>query len=271
VTISRVGKHLCLEASGNLPRNGCGTPDTYGYLPGAPVSLQGGGGPAGYDLAGPVIRQVRKVSLVLSDGAVLDLYPVRFDGGHWIGLEIPAQLRIVRAVAFTGRGELAYAIPFYERAGSMPNFVRWLRPGQPVPPVLTRTVGSGVFGGKRWSVVVHAGPWGWCVVPYLLGESADLACGTAPSLGTASFLAGGALTPGQARWTVGWVSGPVALLAVTLADGTTVRIPTVLVSGGRMFATVIAGSRPRVTRWAAYDAAGRRLYGGAGRPGWFGP
>lgn len=244
---------LCFRASGNLPEMGCGSPgDEATY----PAVLDGAGGGSIEALYGGVVSQVRRVTIELSDGVVLNLHPVRFAGDRWIALELPTKLAVTRVVAYSRSGELAYAIPFTAAGGGLPSVELWLRPGQPVPREFTRLIGSGVVAGKRWSVTVHAGPWGQCVV-------VDL-----PAPG------GGACWPpsrqpgpiaGSADWILGAARPKVSYLELTMTDGSTQRVPTVQVGSLRLYAIVFT-HRSQIARWAAYDASGHRLYGGHGAP-----
>jgi len=59
----------------------------------------------------------------------------------------------------------------------------------------------------------------------------------------------------------------VSYLAMSLKNGGTVRIPVVNVAVERLRLYAVAIFRPSlIAGWGAYDAHGRRLYGGSGAP-----
>jgi hypothetical protein len=263
ITLRWMGKNLCVGISAKLPDANCGAADAVATA-GWPTILEAIGNGATNALYGISAGQVRQVNLVLSDGAVLDLRPVRFARHHWVGVELPAKLAVTRVVAYSRTGELAYAIPFTAVQGGLPSIEDWLRPGQPMPREFTRPIGSGVSAGKRWSVTIHAGPWGQCAVIDIPGDSGGGGCWPPtrqPGLVTGS---GG---PTDLPWSfVAAVRPKVRYLVLSLTDGTTRRVPTVQVGGLRFYALVIIRG-PRIARWSAYDASGHRLYGGQGAPG----
>lgn len=261
ITLSWQGGLLCVGTSGNLPRAGCG--DKYSYALAWPVTLDGSGGSGVNALYGKVARQVQRVSIELSDGAVLNLHPVSFDRQRWIGVELPAKLTVTQAVAYSRSGVLRYAIPFTAARGSLPSFQAWLRPGQPVPPTFTRLIGSGVSGGKRWSVALHSGPWGQCVVPAIPGDSGGGGCWTAASRRPGLVLGTGSLNDG---WAVGVTRPGVSYLVFSMTDGSTRHVPVVRV-GKVPYYVIVTLHGPAIAHWAAYDASGHRLYGGQGAPG----
>ena len=74
---------------------------------------------------------VTHVVISLPDGEVVSLAPVSWRGRSWVAVLLPARLPIVRAVLYTSRGELAYAVPFRDTSqfdvGGSP--ARLARPG----------------------------------------------------------------------------------------------------------------------------------------------
>ena len=261
ITLSWQGKNLCVGTSADVPQSGCGPSDSYAAT--WPATLDGSGGGAVNALYGAVTARVTRVSVVLSDDVVLNLRPVGFGGQRWIGVELPAKLTVVKVVAYSRGGELAYAIPFTAARGGLPSVQDWLRPGDRAPRQFARLIGSGVSAGKRWSITVHAGPWGQCAVAAIPGDSGNVGCWPASRQAGGIMGSGG---PAQLPWWIIAAAGPrVSYLALSMTDGTTRRVPTVQVGNVRLYAIVLLGG-PRIGGWAAYDAAGHRLYGGRGAP-----
>jgi hypothetical protein len=262
VTLTKQGRFLCVGTSGDLPRAGCRRPSDYWAA--WPATLNGVGGGAVNALYGVVAAQVRRVSVVLSDGVVLNLRSVGFDGRRWIGFELPAQLTVTKVVAYSRSHELAYTIPFTAARGDMPSIESWLRPGERVPRQFTRLIGSGVSAGKKWSVTVHAGPWGQCVVPAIPGNSGSRGCWPATQR-KAGVIMGSGDTTTYPWWIIAAARARVSYLVLSMTDGTTRQVPTVQVGKVRLY-TIVMISGPRIAHWAAYDASGHRLYGGRGAP-----
>lgn len=171
---------------------------------------------------------------------------------------------MTRVVAYSRSGELAYAIPFTASGGSMPMVEDWLRPGEPMPSEFTRLIGSGATAGRRWSVTLHAGPWGNCVVLAIQGDSATADCWSGSTHQTGLIISAGGAAD-LPWWVIGGARPTVSYLVLSMADGSTRHVPTVQVGKLRLYAIVIIHG-PRIARWAAYDASGRRLYGGHGSP-----
>jgi hypothetical protein len=262
ITLSWQGKYLCARTSGNsLSGNDCGPSDSYAATD--PVTLIGTGNGRISALYGTVTGQVRRVSIVLSDGVALDLRPVRFSGDRWVGLELPVKLAVTQVVAYSRSGELAHAIPFTAVRGGLPSIEAWLRPEQPAPREFARLIGSGVSAGKRWSVTLRVGPWGQCVVAAIPGNSGNVDC-FAGSTQQTGVMGSGDPVRGP-WWFLGDARPKVSYLVLSMTDGSTLHVPTVQVGGVRLYAIVII-HRPRIVHWAAYDASGHRLYGGQGAP-----
>ncbi len=262
MTLSWQGKDLCVGTSGDLPRPGCGQPSSYAAA--WPATLDGTGGGAINALYGAVAARVARVSITLSDGIVLNLRPVGFGGRRWIGLELPAKLAVTKVVAYSRSRELAFAIPFTAARGGLPSVEAWLRSGERAPRQFARLIGSGVSAGKQWSVTVHVGPWGQCAVPAIPGDFGNVGCWPATTRQAGGIMGSGG--PAQFPWWIVAAARPrVSYLVLSMTDGTTRHVPTVQVGNIRLYAIVLLG-RPRIARWAAYDASGHRLYGGQGAP-----
>jgi hypothetical protein len=131
------------------------TPTVTGW----PVGLQEESGGSGSDavIAGTVSKGVTGLDILLPDGEKVKLTPVTWDGYRWIGVELPPDVRIVRAVAYAGGRELAYSVPF----GTV-ELATWWRPGQVPPRRLTKLIGAGRTSGISWRDVAEIGPWGYC-------------------------------------------------------------------------------------------------------------
>ncbi len=135
IRLGHAGKRLCIEASDG-PGMACQAPGDY-RTSGAPASLQGGGDEHRYFLAGPVAPEVRQVRFVLADGTVLRADSVRYGRLRWIGLEVPARLRIVRAIAYSAdrksgtRSRSMTRPPVFRPSWPGSVLARKVRPGSP--------------------------------------------------------------------------------------------------------------------------------------------
>jgi hypothetical protein len=231
-----------------------------------PASLMtsGSGGPVLE--FGTVQTDVTRVAIKLPDGEVLNLAPVSWRGRSWVAVQLPAGVRIVRAVLYTSRGELAYAVPFRDTELDI-----WWQPGQVGPARLTKTIGSGVVDGQPWRAAADIGPWGYCytltagtdcidtdVSPELLPARtlvSPMICGSIASAGASAPKAGfGAAAPAVAR------------VVLRYSGGGTAAFPTVVVGGGRMFGYSIPGGH-KVTGSREYRANGQ-LLGSTGSAAW---
>jgi len=126
---------------------------------GWPASFEGGSNGSRSDamIAGTVSAGVTQLDLSLPDGEKVMLTPVRWGGLRWIGVLLPPDVRIVRAVAYAGGRELAYSVPF-----GATGLDTWWRPGQVGPRRLTRLIGEGRTNGIAWREMAEIGPWGFC-------------------------------------------------------------------------------------------------------------
>lgn len=267
IRLARMGKRLCIEASDG-PGMACQRPGAF-RTSGAPVSLQGGGDVSRYFLAGPVASTVRQVRLVLSDRAVLRVDSVRYGRQRWIGMEMPGELRIMKAIAYSVHGEVGHAIPFYESRAGIPTFVDWQRPGETGQPRITRRVGSGLSAGQRWSATEHTGPWGYCMTVLLAGQNQGTDCTSefsAEGNGMTSSSGSESTSGNLPWWFVGAVPTSVRYLEFAISDGRTIRVRAVAAGMESFYAFALGAPNLRVTSWDAYDSAGRRVSGGRGLP-----
>jgi hypothetical protein len=207
---------------------------------------------------GTVRADVTHVVISLPAGEVVSLTPVSWRGRRWVAVLLPARVPIVRAVLYTSRGELAYAVPFHDTQLDV-----WWLPGQVGPARLTKSIGSGVVDGETWRAVADIGPWGYCysvssgstcidstVSPLLLPAGAlvsPMICGSLDSAGA-----------GAARAGFGAAAVAVRRVVLKYSDGSTAAFPTVAVGRGRMFGYAIRADH-KVTGALLYGAAGQRL------------
>ena len=118
-------------------------------------------------------------------------------------------------------------------------------------------------GGARggWTLVLHVGPWGNCLV----GESNGLSQGWSYSVDDHPHgaLGGQVGLPRTVPMSFLW---PARYITLNMSDGT--RRHVNLVQGaGLAFAILRAPSRPDITEWNVYDGQDHRLSGGHGAPG----
>ena len=212
-----------------------------------------------------VAPDVTKLVVKLNNGQRLAMYPVAAAGHRWVGLLTPMSVYAVSGHAYAGHTELGHMLTF----GGLP--ITWLGPGQSGLQTQTRQIGAGfdpMHPRLRWWAVVRAGPWGYCLS--LNADSSYLdpyySCIT-PAQAAAPGIKGVSisLAKGQPRWLVGTARPSVAYLRLDIADGTSIRVPTVAVDGQLFYALVIMRDQV-VVSWGAYDPAGHRVYGGTGSP-----
>jgi len=257
ITFDRADQNsLCVQIARDAPICMSGTAPSVSGL----ATMTGLSTPTWNSFASPVGADVSRIIVSLSDGAVLKLHPFTLAGYRWVGLVVPRSLRIVEAIAYSGKRELGHSVPFTDDGDQ--TLVTWLRPGQAGPARSTRRIGSGVAAGARWSVVGYAGPWGYCEVLTAQNHHGS-SCQQARVGHPGSELIGPASAT-LGRWVVGTARPDVAYLVLTLSDRATLRVPVVEFAGMNWFALAIT-ARPRIVSWRAYDAAGHELYGG---PGW---
>jgi hypothetical protein len=219
----------------------------------------GTGDHAEHAMVSEVSTSITLITMRLANGAVLKLHPVTYDGAPVIALVLPQGLRVLEADAYSRNGVVAYAIPFYYRGQN--TLYTWLRPSQAPPAVVNAAVPVALDSHRGWTVSVHIGPWGKCVV--ILDHSGfNQGCGpTSPTRKLADFdmgLGGGPV--------IGVTSPDVAFFELAMADGSTVRVSTVHI-GDTGYYAVASQTNPKVISWIAYDQGGHRLGSGPGIPG----
>ena len=211
---------------------------------------------------GTVRADVTHVVISLPDGEVISLAPVSWHGHWWVAVQLPARVPIVRAVLYTGLGELAYAVPFRDTELSV-----WWHPGQTGPARLTKSIGSGVVDGKPWHGVAYIGPWGYC---YSFGSDSSCIDTTAnPGLVPVGTLVSPmSCGSGGGQPATGLAAAATAVRRVVLqyAGGSSVTLPTFAVGRGRMFGYAIPGHH-KVVGSLEYGAAGQ-LLGMTSGAGW---
>lgn len=222
---------------------------------GKPANLAEFGAGVRTSMVGQVRRDVSYLALNPNSGPTIILRPVLWHGHRWAGVTVPASLRLRSVVAYSGHGEVAYAIPFRGTINA------WLRPGERGLRTQTVRIAAGTLDGKHWSFTGYAGPWGICL--WTTGGGGD------------SCLGRSTLGPGQLTGFMGCGGGPgqisnglaapdVAYLKFRISDGTTLRVVPAALAGHRYFAFVIA-AHLRVVGWTAYRASGQVLGSG---PSW---
>ena len=218
-----------------------------------PLSTTTGSGPTVLEF-GTVRADVTHVVISLPDGEVVSLAPVSWRGRSWVAVLLPPGVPIVRAVLYTSRGELAYAVPFRDTAS-----LTWWQPGQVGPARLTKSIGSGVVDGKPWRATAYLGPWGYC---YSFGSNSSCFDTTVnPGLVSARTL----VSPmtcgsGSGQPTAGLAAAAAAVRRVVLrySGGGSTAFRTFAVAGARMFGYEIP-SRHKVAGSLEYGATGRLL------------
>jgi len=233
---------------------------------GWPASIQGesGLGSRPEDLiAGTVNDRVTRLDILLSAGELVSLPPVSWGGYHWVAVVLPPDARIVRAVAYSGGRELAYAVPY----GTV-SLVTWWRPGQVPPRRLTKLIGVGRTNGIAWHYVAEIGPWGYC---YASGgnTSCDSAASArvAPTGRVVASMSCGAL--GGGNQSTGPLSGLVAAasgvrrVVLRYSDGTTASFPATE-ADGRWFVGYGIPAHLSVVHSVEYGASGQVVGSTAG-------
>jgi hypothetical protein len=255
VVMSPQGKGVTLTGRG-LPGAQPYYQDIASQFTASPAALTTtGSGPTVLEF-GTVRADVTHVVISLPAGEVVSLTPVSWHGRSWVAVLLPARVPIVRAVLYTSRGELAYAVPFGDTQLDV-----WWQPGQVGPARLTKSIGSGVVDGERWRAAADIGPWGYCysvssastcidstVSPVLLAAGAlvsPMICGSLDAPGA-----------GAARVGFGAAAAAVRRVVLEYSGGGTADFSTVAVGRGRMFGYAIPGG---------HKVAGSREYGAAGQ------
>lgn len=234
------------------------------YRTGDPVSLPGSGTSSPQLDFGTVRGDVTYVRVSLSNGQVLTLHPVDVFGPRYaayVAFAVPRSTDVTRVAAYSGHGELAYAVPF--TALQYVQAVRWLRPGQPALPAPHRfTLGSGLVSAGRWSEYLYAGPWGSCVGNAGNGSFCFAAEPGQLRHGRTAREVSAAFVGNTTGFVVIAVAPSVSHIRVRMADGRTFRVSPVSAGGGR-FCTFSLVHDNGTVRWIAYSAAGTELASGS--------
>lgn len=201
---------------------------------------------------GRVQRNVTRVDVEYSDGAILRLYPVRAFGSRWIAVAVPPPLRLLEVIAYAGKAEIEHSGPFLDFNDAY-QFLSWLPPGDDGPARKSTALRA---GGVTFTV--HTGPWGSCIET----DDTDWCYGVGDKPVNGALEGGGGL-PRIVPMAFAW---PASYLKLVLSNGSVRRVP--LVQGaGIGFAVIRAARSPRIVSWAAYDPRGRELHEGTGAPG----
>jgi hypothetical protein len=227
------------------------------------VTSSASDGPAGANgttIVGAVTSSVTAVAVTLPGDKVLTLRPVRYRGHRYVGVVLPYAVPVVRAVAYQGRRELAYSVP-YEKVA----LVNWWRPGQAGPPGLTRTVAAGVMNGKSWRYVAQFGPWGYCYAGPEGSSCGEQLSGDLPSPGNVTWMMSAHGVDGAGQWATGLAraGAGVRRVRLRLSGGGVDTITPVEVAGARLFGYAVPAGQ-RVVHLTTYDASGRVLVSSSG-------
>lgn len=234
------------------------------YRTGDPVSLPGSGTSSPQLDFGTVRGDVTYVRVSLSNGQVLTLHPVDVFGPRYaayVAFAVPRSTDVTRVAAYSGHGELAYAVPF--TALQYVQAVRWLRPGQPALPAPHRfKLGSGLVSAGRWSEYLYAGPWGSCVGNAGNGSFCFAAEPGQLRHGRTAREVSAAFVGNTTGFVVIAVAPSVSHIRVRMADGRTFLVSPVSAGGGK-FCTFSLVHDNGTVRWIAYSAAGTELASGS--------
>ena len=197
---------------------------------------------------------VTRLTVSLTNGTKLTLYPVTAFGVRVVAFGVPAGAVITEITAYSRAGEVATAIPYTFTNGvpGFASFATWLKPGQ---HGLAR--GDGTFsvkaGGKQSPMTVHTGPWGICVD----ATRAGICLQAAPPLRTRVISSIGL---GSDQVLLGSASAQVARI-VAVQDGHTITTRPQTIAGQRFFA-LATGKDMNLLDWTAYDARGHVVASG---------
>jgi hypothetical protein len=230
---------------------------------GDPAELSYGLGARPLVTVGTVRADVAYLRVTLGNGQMLTLRPVAILGpgyARFVAFAVPASTVVTQISAYSRRAELAYAVPF--TGWGQVETVRWLRPGAAASPRPAKyLIGSGDADGQRWSEYAYTGPWGVCLGGAGYGGTCEPVGIGQLTGGQAASLAMVAAGRGGTNYAVVAATPAVSYLLVTRADGSTARVATTR-AGSARFAAFTSPPGNKVTHWAAYSAAGRRLASG---------
>lgn len=207
-----------------------------------------------------VRSDIAYVRVSLRNGQVLTLRPQAVFGSRYapyVALALPDGRAIAEVVAYSARGEIAFAMPF--DAGDI-NTARWLRPGQPALPLPRRyRIGSGRTGGSVWSFYASIGPWGTCFSGRGFGTTCYPTNVSALHGAKAAKPVVVAFHDSQFGFAVIVVSPAVSTLTVQ-AGGYEVRVTPVTVGDGTLYCFFVGSGQ--TAGWTAYSPAGSVLGSG---------
>jgi hypothetical protein len=233
----------------------------------APASLlseTGSGHPGFVEIFGTVSPSVTRLVVDLRGGTAVTLKPVASKAKRWVGLIIPSGVPVVRAIAYSGDRELAYAVPFHAIELNV-----WWPAGQTGPARVTKVIGSGVVSGLAWHVTAEIGPWGYCYV-YQNGsvcEDSRSSPEVVPTSKVVAYMSCGPIKDSTAPYLgIAAARTSVRTVVISFSDGSSASFHTVLVSGGRVFAYVVP-KHVSVTGTHEYGAAGQLVGSSADAPG----
>jgi hypothetical protein len=252
----RLTGHGCFAVTG-------ATVACQAYTPPDGIATFTGVGGEGYTTEfGPVKPAVTRVTVVLGDGQLLVLHPVRAAGLRWVAFPVPAGTEVLRLTAYAGRAELGYAIPFTDPAGAsnVPSINAWLAPGAAGHPRVTVRLGPGI--------VEYAGPWGRCFASPTsngTGSFSDCRAGFGSELRDGQPVSVLMAPPpgGSPDIYLATAGAQVSRVTVSVSGGQLLRPSIVRGADGEKFFTYTVGHGQKALRWTAFDAAGQRLGSGS--------
>ncbi|HEX3491774.1 MAG TPA: hypothetical protein VHU92_20680 [Streptosporangiaceae bacterium] len=226
----------------------------------ADLSEAGAGSGAGARLAlvGEVRSGISYLALNQPGGGVVYLTAIRWHGAEWVGALIPEYQQLRNVVAYSARGEVAYAVPFLGN-----EVVSWLRPGQHGLARQQARIATGVLAGKRWFEQGYAGPWGLCFRETAGTTFCPQAEGSRVRPGHFIAWLSCTGTGGSAFhiWS-GQAAPDISYLRIRMSDGSVQRVVPVPLGGYRFFA-LASNAHQLPVGWTAYGGSGQVL--GAGR------
>ena len=223
-------------------------------------NADGGGKETFFVSYGVVRADVASARVVLANGTVLTLRPVKVHGTRWVAFANPVGVPVDSLSVYSRTGEIATSIPFNGPSGDSgpPTFVTWLRPGQAGAARFTKTIGSGTADGHAWAVTAYIGPWGTCIEGGGGGgcqTSATQVQGGTGEMGSMGNQPSGTLVWGQA-------ADSVSYLIVTPKGGAAMHVEVTAVGQQKYFAFGLSRRPQKGDRWTAYDAAGKSVASG---------
>jgi hypothetical protein len=246
------------QCSADLPTADAADPISFGGMSGS-GNANGSGKETFFVSFGAVRADVTSARVMLANGTVLTLRPVKVHGTRWVAFADPIGVPVDSLTLYSQTGEIATSIPFNGPSGdSWPTFATWLRPGQAGAARLTKVIGSGTVGGYAWAVTAYLGPWGTCIDGDGDGGGS---CFTTPGQGgTGESGSMGNQRSGALVW--GQAADSVSYLIVTPKGGAAMRVGVTAVGKQKYFAFTLSRAPRKGDRWTAYDAAGKSVASG---------